>query len=124
MPKPIASSIEAYIEAAPEVGRPHLRELYRILKSVAPHATEAIKWGNPFFIEPRFLFAFSAFKNHCSFSPTQAAMAAFRPQMDPKLATKVLLKLPYNQPLPKDLIRAIAECCVDEVRHRTTDSFW
>ena len=54
------TTIAEYIEAAPREGQPHLRRLYAILKSVAPKAEEAIKWGTPFFVEPRFLFAFSA----------------------------------------------------------------
>jgi uncharacterized protein YdhG (YjbR/CyaY superfamily) len=35
------------IRAAPREGRPHLRRLYAILKSIAPEAEEAIKWGQP-----------------------------------------------------------------------------
>ena len=54
------TTIAEYIRAAPREGQPHLRRLYAILKSVAPEAEEAIKWGTPFFVEPRFLFAFSA----------------------------------------------------------------
>ena len=42
-------------------------EVVVILKSVAPEAEEAIKWGTPFFVEPRFLFAFSAHKAHLNF---------------------------------------------------------
>ena len=57
-----ASTIPEYIQAAPREDQPHLQRLYAILKSVAPEAQEAIKWGNPFFIEPQFLFAFSAHK--------------------------------------------------------------
>ena len=56
------TTIAEYIGAAPREGQPHLRRLYAILKSVAPEAEEAIKWGTPFFVEPRFLFAFSAHK--------------------------------------------------------------
>ena len=47
------TTIAEYIAAAPAAGQPHLRQLYAILKSVAPQAQEAIKWGTPFFIEPR-----------------------------------------------------------------------
>ena len=68
------TTIAEYIRAAPREGQPHLRRLYAILKSVAPEAEEAIKWGTPFFVEPRFLFAFSAHKAHCNFAPTAAAL--------------------------------------------------
>lgn len=48
-----------YIDAAPAAGQPQLRRLYPLLKEVAPGATEAVKWGTPFFVEPRFVFGFS-----------------------------------------------------------------
>jgi len=68
------ATIDEYIRAAPREGHPHLRRLYALLKSVAPDAEEAIKWGTPFFVEPRFLFAFSAHKAHLNFTPTAAGM--------------------------------------------------
>lgn len=71
------TTIAAYIRAAPSQGKSHLRRLYVILKSVAPDAQETIKWGNSFFIEPRFLFAFSAHKAHLSFAPSAEALEAF-----------------------------------------------
>ena len=39
------TTIAKYIRAAPCEGQPHLRRLYAILKSIAPQAAEAIKWG-------------------------------------------------------------------------------
>lgn len=66
------TAIAEYIRVAPREGQPHLRRLYAILKSVALEAEEAIKWGTPFFVEPRFLFAFSAHKARCNFAPTVA----------------------------------------------------
>lgn len=96
-----AATIPEYIQAAPAAGQPHLLQLYALLKRVAPQAEEAIKWGNPFFIEPRFLFAFSAHKTTANF-----------------------LQIPYNVPLPEDLIRRIAEYRVRAVAARNDDAFW
>ena len=103
------TSIAEYIRAAPRARQPHLRRLYAILKSVAPEAEETIKWGNPFFVEPRFLFAFSAHKAHCNFAPTAAALEPFRKELENHKTTKNYLQLPYDKPLPEDLIRKIAE---------------
>src|SRR5688500_1146036 len=71
------TTIAAYIRNAPREGQPHLRRLHAILKSVAPDAEETIKWGMPFFVEPKFLFSFSAHKAHVSFAPTAAALKHF-----------------------------------------------
>lgn len=118
------TTIAAYIRAAPREGQPHLRRLYAILKGAAPQAEEAIKWGTPFFVEPRFVFAFSAHKAHCSFAPSLAAMAAFRKELAKHETTRGLLKLPYDKPLPEALIRKIAQYCVRAVRARKDDTFW
>ena len=118
------TTIAEYIKAAPPEGQPHLRRLYAILNSAAPEAEEAIKWGNPFFVEPRFVFAFSAHKAHLSFAPTAAAMEHFRKQLEGHQTTKKFLKVPYGQPLPEALIREIAEYCVRELRKRKDDAFW
>ncbi len=118
------TTIAEYIQAAPPEGQPHLRKLYAILKSVAPHAEEAIKWGNPFFVEPRFLFAFSAHKAHLSFAPTEAGLEAFRKELKGHQTTKNFLQIPYSQPLPDDLIRKMAEYRVRVVAEREDDAFW
>ncbi|MEO6811891.1 MAG: DUF1801 domain-containing protein, partial [Isosphaeraceae bacterium] len=90
------TTIAEYIHAAPREGQPHLRRLYAILKSVAPEAEEMIKWGTPFFVEPRFLFAFSAHKAHLGFTPSQAGLEPFRKELETHKTTKGILKIPYN----------------------------
>jgi uncharacterized protein YdhG (YjbR/CyaY superfamily) len=118
------TTIAEYIRAAPREGQPHLRRLYAILRSVAPEAEETIKWGTPFFVEPRFLFAFSAHKAHCNFVPMPAALEAFRKELAKHRTTKNYLQIPYDKPLPEDLIRKIAEYRLRDVREREDDSFW
>jgi uncharacterized protein YdhG (YjbR/CyaY superfamily) len=118
------TTIAAYIEAAPREGQPHLRRLYAILKSVAPKATETIKWGTPFFVEPRFLFAFSAHKAHLSFAPMASGLEPFRKELAQHKTTKNFLQIAYDESLPEGLIRKIAKRCLREVRKRKDDSFW
>lgn len=118
------TTIEAYIRAAPHEGQPHLRRLYAILKSVAPEAEETIKWGTPFFVEPRFLFSFSAHKAHCNFAPSVTALEAFRQELEKHKTTKNYLQIPYTEPVPEELIRKIAAYRLQEVRERDDDAFW
>jgi uncharacterized protein YdhG (YjbR/CyaY superfamily) len=117
-------TIDEYIQAAPREGQPQLRRLYAILKSVAPQAEEAIKWGTPFFVEPRFLFAFSAHKAHLNFAPTEAGLQPFRKELEKYKTTKGLLQIPYATPLPESLIRRIAKHRVRELSTREDDAFW
>ena len=118
------TTIAEYIRAAPREGQPHLRRLYAILKSVAPEAEETIKWGTPFFVEPRFLFSFSGHKAHCNFAPTAEALETFREELDEHQTTKNYLQIPYHKPLPEDLIRKIAEYRLRQVSDREDDAFW
>jgi uncharacterized protein YdhG (YjbR/CyaY superfamily) len=118
------TTIAEYIRAAPREGQPHLRRLYSILKSVAPEAEEAIKWGTPFFVEPRFLFSFSAHKAHVDFAPTAEALEAFRKELEVHKTTKNFFQIPYNKSLPENLIRKIAEHRLQKVREREDDAFW
>jgi uncharacterized protein YdhG (YjbR/CyaY superfamily) len=118
------ATIAEYIDAAPKAGQPHLRRLHAVLKQVAPRAQEVIKWGNPFFVEPRFLFAFSAHKAHLSFAPGAEALEAFREDLQQHATTKHFLKVSYGEPLPLELIRQIAEHCVKVVSERQDDGFW
>ena len=124
MAKKRPTTIAEYVRAAPREGQPHLRRLYAILKRVAPEAEEAIKWGTPFFVEPRFLFAFSAHKAHLDFAPSAAALKAFRKELEKHKTTKNFLQVPYNKPLPEDLIRRIAKYSLRAVRERGDDGFW
>jgi len=118
------NTISEYIAAAPAEGQAHLRRLHALLKSVAPKAEEAIKWGTPFFIEPRFLFSFSAHKSHCNFAPMTAALEVFRDDLSEHKTTKHFLQIPYDEALPEELICKIAQHCLDQVSSREDDSFW
>ena len=118
------TSIAEYIAAAPKVGQPHLRKIHAILRSVAPDAEQTIKWGNPFFVQPRFLFAFSAFKAHVNFAPGPEALEAFRGELTTHKTTKNFLQIAYDEPVPESLVRKIAEYQLKTVSARTDDGFW
>ena len=124
MPSKRPTTIAEYIQAAPREAQPHLRRIHAILKSVAPQAQEAIKWGFPFFVEPRFVFAFSAHKAHLNFAPTPAALKAFRKQLEKHKTTKNFLQIPYDKPLPEALVRKIAKWRLRNLAERGDDAFW
>ncbi len=124
MPGKRPTTIDEYIRAAPTAGQPHLRRMHALLKSVAPQAEEAIKWGTPFFVEPRFVFAFSAHKAHLSFAPSATALEAFREELAGHPTTKGTLQIPYKNPFPEDLVRRLAQRCWQDVRARKDDGFW
>jgi len=118
------ATIAEYIAGAPAAGQPHLRKLHALLKAVAPKAQEAIKWNTPFFVEPRFLFSFSAHKAHLDFAPTAELLQRYAGELGEYKATRHMLQVRYDQPLPEALIRRMAKERVQELRARKDDSFW
>ncbi len=118
------ATIAQYIQAAPREGRPHLRRLYAVLAGVAPGAEKVIKWGVPFFVEPRFLFAFSAHRAHLNFVPLATGLRPFRRELKKHRTTKGMLQVPYDRPLPEDLVRRIAERRLRDVRRTGGGGFW
>ena len=97
-----------------------------VRKKAAPKAQETIKWGTPFFVEPRFLFAFSGHKAHLNFFATMPGEAQpFRKELAKHKVTKAgMLQVSYDEPLPEALIRKIAVRRVRDVSKRKDDGFW
>ena len=68
MPAPRDPRIDAYIAEAAPFARPILRHLRQVVHRACPEATEAIKWGSPFFLyRGRILCFTAAFKAHLAF---------------------------------------------------------
>jgi uncharacterized protein YdhG (YjbR/CyaY superfamily) len=122
MEKVKPTTISQYIKAAPDVAQEKLKELHAILKSVAPKATEAIKWGSPVFEENRILFSFSAFKSHMNFMPTRRTLDHFRDDIKDYKTGMDTIQFPYDKPLPKALIKKIATHRAKDVREN--DAKW
>ena len=122
MPTSKPRTVAEYIAASPAEGQGKLHELRAVLRAVAPHATEALKWGMPVFEEGRILFAYAAFKSHLNFMPTPSAMKPFAEELASYTTGKGSIQIPYDKPLPKSLIRKIATFRVKEVKER--DARW
>ncbi|MGV3708060.1 MAG: iron chaperone [Gemmatimonas sp.] len=118
------TTVVAYIANAPKIGQPHLRKVRSIFRAAAPKAEELIKWGNPFYIEPRFLYAFSSFREHLSIAATRDVLEVFKDELSDIETTKEFIKIRYDAPFPTALIRKIAQYRVKVVTARTTKSFW
>ncbi len=108
--------MSACIAAAPKEAQKHLRELRSILKTVAPKAKECLKWGSPVFEGTRILFAYNAHKSHMNFMPTHSSLAPFKEELADYKTGKDTIQFPYDQPLPKALIKKIAEHRAKDVR--------
>lgn len=122
MSKMKPTTVDEYIDVAPKEAQEKLRELRAILKEVVPVAVEKLKWGSPVFEEKRILFAYTAFKSHLNFFPTGPALEPFREELAKYKTGKESIQLPYDKPLPVELIRKIAEYRAKDVREN--DARW
>jgi uncharacterized protein YdhG (YjbR/CyaY superfamily) len=122
MTKKRPRTVSGYLAAAPKEAQKHLREIRALLKNVAPRATESLKWGSPVLEEQRILFSYSAHNAHLNFTPTGPALAPFKKELGKFKTAKDTIQFPYDQPLPKALIRKIATYRARHVREK--DARW
>lgn len=101
-------NVDEYIQASPDYAHKTLEEIRALLKSVAPDASEELKWGQPVFIERRILFSFAAYKKHITFMPTGPVLEKFRSELASFKTGKDTIQFPYDRPLPIELIKRIA----------------
>lgn len=115
-------TVDEYLAMAPKVAQQYLREIRAILRKTAPKATESLKWGQPVFEEKRILFSYAAFKHHLNFVPTGPTLKVFEKELHNYKTGKDSVQFPYDEPLPKNLIRKIAIYRAKDVREN--DATW
>ena len=108
------ANIDEYIDAAPNAAQKKLREMRACIRSVAPGATESLKWGMPAFSYGRVLVTFAAFKHHIGFYPTPSAVKAFADDLSKFVTASASIQFSLENPLPLALIRKITEFRVRE----------
>jgi uncharacterized protein YdhG (YjbR/CyaY superfamily) len=107
-------TIKAYISKQPKGVQPHVKEMYRIVKTAAPKATETIKYGMPTVEGNKNLVHFAAMKGHLGFYPTPSAIVKFAKELTPYSTSKGCVRFLYTEPLPKTLITKMVKFRVTE----------
>lgn len=103
------TTVSAYIAAAPKRAQPRLRELRRIIKSVAPKAEEKISYAIPYYGFHGRLIYFAAFADHIGVYIMRAsqALAAQDKAFAPYRKTRATLHFPTDIPIPVILIKKL-----------------
>ncbi|MCL2792990.1 MAG: DUF1801 domain-containing protein [Spirochaetaceae bacterium] len=107
-------TIDEYIEHSPEEHRDILRRVRETIRSVMPEATEKLSWKMPTFWQEKNLIQFAVHKNHLGLYPGPEAVKEFASQIEKEgfKSNKGVIQLPWNKPIPYELIKAIALYCV------------
>ena len=106
-------TVDEYIALQPEAVQPALRQVRAIIRSAIPEAEERISWSMPTFWKGRNLLHFAASKKHLGLYPGGEATTVFAEQLKDFDVSKGTIRLPWNQPLPEELIRTIARWCFE-----------
>ena len=107
-------TIDEYIAVQPEAVQPKLRELRRILRAALPEAEERISWSMPTYWKGQNLIHFAASKKHLGLYPGGEATTVFAEELKDYDVSKGTIRLPYDKPLPAELIETIARWCCKE----------
>lgn len=104
-------TIEEYIMRQPETVQPYLRQVNEAVKTALPDAKEKISWSMPTYWNRHNLIQFAAFKKHIGLYPGPEAVEAFADRLDGYKTSKGTIQLPYEKPMPLELIAEIAGWC-------------
>lgn len=103
------------IAVAPLVGAwIEMREINEVIRAAIPEAREKISWSMPTYWKKRNLIQFAACKNHVGLYPGPEAVEKFVDRLTGYQTQKGTIRLPYDQPLDRELVAEIAVWCEKE----------
>jgi uncharacterized protein YdhG (YjbR/CyaY superfamily) len=108
MAKTNFQSVAEYIAACPVESQAYLRQIRKLIHTLAPDAKEKISYQMAAFERNgRNLIHFAGWKKHVSLYPVPAGSDAFERQIEPYVDGKGTLKFPLDEPLPIKLIERV-----------------
>ncbi|MFC6261768.1 iron chaperone [Levilactobacillus fujinensis] len=111
------SPIQSYLTTPADADHhTELVAMYDLLKSLLSDATEKLSYGMPaFYVAGKPVIYFAAAKHHLGLYPTASPIAHFTEELASYHTSKGAIQLPYDQPLPKELIADIVAFRVHEI---------
>jgi uncharacterized protein YdhG (YjbR/CyaY superfamily) len=116
-----ADQVRAYFAGLQPRARRHVQEIRRIIRSVAPDATESFSYRIPGFrLDNRVFLYYAAFTAHCSIYPMGAKIRrAHAAALKGYKTSTGTIQFPLDRPLPTALMKRLVKARVAEVRART-----
>ena len=110
------SSIDDYLAPLPKAQRLALERLRRTIRATVPRAVECIAYQVPSFrLDGRFLLAFGAAANHCSFYPGAAAIVENRAALARFGTSKGTVRFTTERPIPASLVRKLVKSRIGDL---------
>jgi uncharacterized protein YdhG (YjbR/CyaY superfamily) len=108
------NTVDEYIANFPIEIQEKLKIMREIILEAAPNATEKISYQMPTFVLNGNLVYFGAFKKHIGFFPMPSGIEAFKDELLEYKLSKGTIQLPFNKPIPIELIQRIVQYRVEE----------
>ena len=120
MAKTDFKSVDAYIATQPEATQSLLKRVRSIIRAAIPTAEETISYQIPAYKLPGgAVIYFAGWKQHYSIYPaTDAVVAALGPELARFKVSRGTIRFPLTEPIPEQLIEAIARLRAKEVHER------
>ncbi len=106
-----------YIEQQDDNIRPLLYQVHEAIRGVLPKAEERISWKMPTYWDGHNIIHFAAFTKHLGIYPGPDAILHFSDELKSYKTSKGAIQLPYNQPIPIELIKDITCWCYQTGNH-------
>lgn len=100
-------SIDEYIAQFEPAIQEKLQVMRNTIRRAAPDAGEKISYGMPTFALYGNLVHFAAMKHHIGFYPGASGVEAFADKLKDFETSKGTIRLPFDRPLPLELIEEI-----------------
>jgi uncharacterized protein YdhG (YjbR/CyaY superfamily) len=108
-------TIDEYLARLTVEKRAALEQLRKAIKAAAPLAEECISYQIPAFrLDGKFLVAFGAATNHCSFFPGAFPIASHKDDLKAYKTSKGTIRFPVERPLPASLVRKLVRTRIAE----------
>lgn len=110
-------TIDEYIAAQPEEVQGYLKKIRDAIHAALPEAEEKISWSMPTYWKKYNIIQFAAHKNHIGLYAGTEAVVEFEKRLEEYKTSKGSIRLPYDKPLPLELIGEIAKWCYETGNH-------
>jgi uncharacterized protein YdhG (YjbR/CyaY superfamily) len=123
LPMPTFATVEDYIASFPPDVRRTLEEVRSAIRAAVPGTEERISYGIPTFtLDGRYVVYFSGWKRHISVYPIPDVDGELARQIALYQSGKGTLKFPLDEPMPLELIGAVAARLLRQRRQRSPAS--
>lgn len=109
MAKTDYQSIDQYIAEFPADVQEKLEAVRRIIYAAVPEAEEVISYQIPCFKQNGPVLYFSAYTSHIGIAAPPPTIEVFKDELKAYKTSKSVFQIPFDQPLPKELIARMAQ---------------